>query len=49
MKCKDCQNEISIKAEATKVGDVIDCDNCGAEYEVTKLDPLQLEIIEEEK
>lgn len=49
MQCQDCQNEIPIHHGTPKVGDVIECDNCGAEYEITKLEPLKAEIIEEEK
>lgn len=49
MKCQDCKNEIPIEQGSVKVGDVIDCHNCGAEYEVIFLDPLKTELIEEEK
>lgn len=49
MKCQDCKNEIPLEQGSVKVGDVIDCQNCGAEYEVTALNPLKAELIEEEK
>lgn len=49
MKCQDCKNEIPIGQGTTKVGDVIDCPNCGAEYEITSLAPLKAELVEEEK
>ncbi len=49
MKCQDCKNEIPFEQGAVKVGDMIDCPNCGAEYEVTGLNPLKTELIEEEK
>ena len=49
MKCQDCQTEMAITQGSVKVGDIYDCPNCGAEYEITKLKPLQAEIIEEEK
>ena len=49
MKCQDCRNEISIEHGSVKVGDVVDCHNCGAEYEIATLDPLKAELIEEEK
>ena len=49
MKCQDCQIEISIPQGSNKAGDIIDCNNCGAEYEVVNSDPLRLELIEEEK
>jgi lysine biosynthesis protein LysW len=49
MKCQDCQTEMAIAQGSVKVGDIYDCPNCGAEYEITKLDPLRAELIEEEK
>lgn len=35
--------------QKTAVGDLILCNYCGAEYEVVKVKPLQLKLIEEEK
>ncbi len=49
MKCQDCQKEIPIEQGSVKVGDVVDCPNCGAEYEITALNPLKAELVEEEK
>lgn len=49
MKCQDCKNEIPVEQGIVKVGEVIDCPNCGAEYEVIHLNPLQAELVEEEK
>lgn len=49
MKCQDCNQEIPIEQGTPKVGDIVDCENCGAEYEITQLDPLKAELIEEEK
>ncbi|MFC1721797.1 lysine biosynthesis protein LysW [Patescibacteria group bacterium] len=49
MKCEDCNQAIAIEQGSVRVGDIVDCANCGAEYEITKLDPLKAEIVEEEK
>ncbi len=49
MKCIDCQNEIKITQGSPKAGDIVDCDNCGAEYEIVSIDPLKTELVEEEK
>jgi lysine biosynthesis protein LysW len=35
--------------EMPDVGDIIICPACGAEHEVISSDPLQIELIEEEK
>lgn len=49
-KCLDCETEMNINEQNLKLGDVIECDECGAEMEVLKKDPdLELELIEEEK
>lgn len=47
--CQDCGKPIPTEDEAPDLGDVLVCPNCGAEHEVISIDPLELEIIEEEK
>lgn len=48
--CTECQNEVTVSADC-KVGDVIECEFCGIEYEI--IDSVSgefiLAIIEEEK
>lgn len=47
-KCPDCQATVSVP-EGTEVGEIIECQNCGAEMELVSLKPLKVELIEEEK
>lgn len=48
--CLDCETEMKLKTDNLELGDVVECDECGAEMEVLKKDPdLELELIEEEK
>ncbi|MEI6223038.1 MAG: hypothetical protein WCP97_09860 [bacterium] len=47
-KCTDCQDELVIP-QKNEIGDLVFCKLCGAEYEVIKLNPIQLKLIEEEK
>lgn len=47
-KCLDCGNELEFPKN-TQIGEIIECKNCGAEMELLSLEPLQLEILEEEK
>jgi lysine biosynthesis protein LysW len=47
--CLECGSPIPIEEEMPEVGDIIICPACGAEHEVISDDPLQLELIEEEK
>lgn len=48
--CLECQNEVKI-TDHFGTGDVVECEFCGIEYEITKRtdDITELQIIEEEK
>ncbi|MBD3280942.1 hypothetical protein GF389_05480 [Candidatus Dojkabacteria bacterium] len=48
--CLECKNEMELDSEL-KVGDVIECEFCGLEYEYTEdgEDGQVFKIIEEEK
>ena len=47
MHCPECNTEISLADH--KEGDIIVCKNCGCEMELLKKEPLDIQIIEEEK
>ncbi|MFQ5492650.1 MAG: hypothetical protein ACE5DX_00625 [Candidatus Dojkabacteria bacterium] len=48
--CQECKNDTKL-ADDLKEGDVVECEFCGIEYEVTGKDGSDhlLEMIEEEK
>jgi len=46
--CPDCKNEI-IPIEGMLVGDILECDKCGTEVEITSLEPLTYRELVEEK
>jgi alpha-aminoadipate carrier protein LysW len=46
--CKDCGEAIFLDKNL-EVGEIIECQNCGAEMEVVNLEPLEVSLIEEEK
>lgn len=48
VKCPDCQAEVAV-SEDCPVGEVLECENCGAEMEVLSLEPCKVSLIEEEK
>lgn len=48
IKCPDCEEVVIIPDDA-KVGEIVECLNCGAETEIISLDPLQVTLIVEEK
>jgi lysine biosynthesis protein LysW len=47
--CQECGTPIPVEEEMPEIGDLIICPACGAEHEVISSEPLELEIIDEEK
>jgi len=45
-KCPECDAAITIEA-GTLVNEILPCEECGAELEVTGLDPVQLALAPE--
>jgi alpha-aminoadipate carrier protein LysW len=46
--CPECENELDVDVEELDEGDVITCDECGCEYEVVGVEPLELARIDDE-
>ncbi len=46
--CPDCSAEVHVDEEADK-GDHIECDECGAELVLVGLDPIELDLHEEDE
>jgi len=44
--CPECDEEIYVDAESEQ-GDTVSCDECGVELEIVGLDPIELDIYEE--
>ena len=40
--CTECENILDIELDEVAEGDMIVCDECGTEYEVVGVDPLEL-------
>ncbi len=47
-KCPECEEEVYVDADSEQ-GDVVTCDECGADLEVVGLDPVELDAYEAEK
>lgn len=45
--CPNCDEEVYVDADSEQ-GDIISCDECGTGLEVVGLDPIELDIHEEE-
>jgi alpha-aminoadipate/glutamate carrier protein LysW len=46
--CPECDNELDIEVDEVEEGDVVACEECGTEYEVVGVEPLELARIEED-
>ena len=45
--CPECESALDIDAEDVEEGDVVACDECGAEFEIVATEPLQLSQLED--
>lgn len=45
--CPDCEAEVHVDLDADK-GDTVTCDECSTELEIVGLDPVELDIAEED-
>jgi len=45
--CPECDADVHVDVDVDK-GESVSCEECGAELEVVGLDPLELDIAEEE-
>ncbi len=46
--CPECENALDIDADEVEEGDVVACEECGSEFEVVGVDPLELARVEED-
>jgi alpha-aminoadipate carrier protein LysW len=45
--CPECDADVHVDTDADK-GDIISCEECGTDLELVGLDPVELDIVEEE-
>jgi alpha-aminoadipate/glutamate carrier protein LysW len=46
--CLECENDLNIDVDEVEEGDIVTCDECGTEYEVVGVEPLELTRLDEE-
>jgi len=46
--CPECETELDIELDEVEEGDVVACVECGAEYEIVGLEPLELARIDDD-
>lgn len=45
--CPECEAEVHVDTDVDK-GETVDCEECGIQLEIVGLDPVELDIVEEE-
>jgi len=45
--CPECENDLDVEVDELEEGDVVACDECGSEFEVVGVDPLELTKVDE--
>ena len=45
--CPECENELDIEIDEVEEGDVVACEECGSEFEVVGVEPLELARIDD--
>jgi alpha-aminoadipate carrier protein LysW len=45
--CPECENDLDVEVAELEEGDVVACEECGSEYEVVGVDPLELSKVDE--
>jgi alpha-aminoadipate/glutamate carrier protein LysW len=46
--CPECENNLDIELDEVEEGDVVTCDECGTEYEVVGVEPLELARVDDD-
>ena len=46
--CPECENDLDIEIGEVAEGDVVACEECGTEYEVVGVEPLELSRVGDE-
>ena len=46
--CPECENDLDVELDEVEECDVVACDECGTEYEVVGVEPLELARVDEE-
>ena len=46
--CPECETPLSIDADLVDEGEVVSCEECGADLEITSLEPLQVSLVDTE-
>ena len=46
--CPECENNLDVEVDELEEGDVVACDECGTEYEIVGVEPLEMSRVGDE-
>lgn len=46
--CPECENDLDVDVDELEEGDTVACDECGTEFEVVGVEPLELSRVEDD-
>lgn len=46
--CPECENNLDIEMDEVEEGDVVACDECGTEFEIVGIEPLELTRVDDD-
>lgn len=46
--CPECENALDFELDEVDEGDVVACEECGTEYEIVGLEPLELSRLDDD-
>jgi alpha-aminoadipate carrier protein LysW len=46
--CPECENALDFELDEVEEGDIVICDECGTEYEIVGVEPLELSRVDED-
>ena len=46
--CPECDTDLDIEEDDVEEGDVVSCSECGSDFEVVTINPLELNKVEDE-
>jgi alpha-aminoadipate carrier protein LysW len=46
--CPECENDLDIQEDDVEEGEIVSCSECGTDFEVVTVTPLELKAVEEE-
>jgi alpha-aminoadipate/glutamate carrier protein LysW len=47
--CPECENDLDIEEDEIDEGEIVSCSECGSDFEVITLNPIELKPVEEDE